>query len=95
VSEEWICTNCERPYHEPPEECAICRNEVVIPRDEYEARYDSVQGRLDRARARLVDPMSSDRNLLDESRFVRVAFLAIVALTALVAAVLIVGALLG
>lgn len=95
MSEEWICTNCERTYHEPPEQCAICRNEALILREDYEARYDSVQGRLARARARLLDPMSSDRNLLDERRSVRVAFLAIVALTALVAAVLIVGALLG
>jgi hypothetical protein len=95
VSEEWICTNCERPYHEPPDECAICRNEVVIPREEYDARYGGVQGRLQRARGRLLEPMASDRSLVGESRVVQAAFLAIVALTTIVAVLLVVGVLLG
>jgi hypothetical protein len=95
VPEEWICTNCERTYHEPPEQCAICRNEVVIPREDYEARFGGLEGRLERARGRLLEPMTSDRSLIAEGRVVQVAFLVITVLTALVAVVLVVGALLG
>lgn len=95
MSEEWICTNCEQTYHEPPDACALCRNEVVIPRSDYDARYGGLEGRLERARGRLVEPMTSDRNLLGESPLVRAAFLAIVALTAVVVGILLVGVLLG
>ncbi len=95
MSEEWICTNCERPYNEPPEECAICRNEVVIPREDYDDRFGGLEGRLERARGRLLEPMSSERSLIADSRFVRVAFLAITVLTVLVAVVLLVGLVLG
>jgi hypothetical protein len=95
VPEEWICTNCERTYHEPPEQCGVCRNEVVIPREEYEARFGGLEGRLERARGRLLEPMASDRSLIADSRFVQVAFLAIAVLTVLVAVVLLVGVVLG
>ncbi|WP_276260871.1 hypothetical protein [Haloglomus litoreum] len=94
MPEEWICTNCERTYHEPPDQCAICRNEVVIPRDDYEARFGGLEGRLERARGRLLEPMASDRSLVTDSRFVRVTFLAIAVLAVLIAVVLLVGALL-
>jgi hypothetical protein len=95
VPEEWICTNCERTYHEPPEQCGVCRNEVVIPREDYEARFGGLEGRLERARGRLLEPMASDRSLIADSRFVQVAFLAIAVLTVLVAVVLLVGVVLG
>lgn len=94
MSEEWICTDCEYPYHEPPAECQMCGNEVVVPRDEYDGGR-GLQGALDRARGRVLAPMATDRNLLDESPLVRVAFLAIVALTAAVVLLLVVGAVLG
>jgi hypothetical protein len=93
VSEEWICTNCEHPYHEPPTDCPVCGHEVVVPREEYDRRGGGVQGALDRARARLLDPMSVDRSLVGESRFVQAAFLAIM-LLAVVVAVFLVGAVL-
>ncbi|MFB6207547.1 MAG: hypothetical protein ABEJ05_13585 [Haloglomus sp.] len=93
--EEWICANCERTYHEPPGACAACRNEVVVPREEYDARYDGLAGRLERARDRLLDPMAADRSLLNESRFVDVAFLAILALAAVGCLSLVLGVLLG
>jgi hypothetical protein len=95
VSEEWICTECEYPYHEPPEECSICGNQVVVPRDEYEARMGGVEGALKRARGRLLRPMTADRNLLGGGRFVRVAFLVITVLTAVLLLVLAASLLLG
>ena len=95
MADEWICAECEYPYHEPPEACSVCGHEVVVPRDEYDARTGGVEEVLKRARARLLDPMSADRNLLGGGRFVRVAFLVIVALTAVVGLLLAVGLLLG
>lgn len=95
MPEEWICTECEYPYHEPPEECGVCGNAVVVPRDEYDAHTRGVDGVLTRARGRLLDPMSADRNLLGGGRFVRLAFLVIVALTAVVSLFLAVGLLFG
>lgn len=95
MSEEWICTECEYPYHEPPEECSICGNQVVVPRDEYEAQMGGVEGALKRARGRLLEPMTADRNLLGGGRFVRVAFLIIAGLTAVLLLVLAASLLLG
>ncbi|PSP99419.1 hypothetical protein BRC89_04545 [Halobacteriales archaeon QS_4_70_19] len=95
MSEEWICTNCEHTYHEPPDICSVCRNEVVVPRSDYDARYVGVEGRLERARGRLLEPMASDRSLLNESPLVRAVFLAIVALTVVVVGVLVLGVLFG
>lgn len=95
MPEEWICTECEYPYHEPPEECSVCGNQVVVLRDEYDSRMGGVGGALERARGRLLEPMAADRNLLREGRFVRVAFLIVAGLTAVVLVVLAAGLLLG
>lgn len=88
VSEEWICTECERTYHEPPAECQICGNEVVVLREEYDRHGGGIQGALNRVSARLLDPRSVDRSLVAEGRFVQAAFLAIMLLAAIVAVVL-------
>jgi hypothetical protein len=93
VSEEWICTECEYPYYEPPAECQMCGNEVVVPRDEYDG--GGLEAAMNRVRSWLLAPMSVDRNLLGGGRFVRAAFLVIVTLAAAVALLLVVGVLLG
>lgn len=88
---DWVCTECERTYHEAPEECRVCGNEAVVPAEELQ------RGRLDRAianaRGALTDPASLDRSLVRPESGVDLAFRLLVVATVLLAAALLLGAL--
>jgi len=69
---EWVCTECERSYHELPEACLACGNEAVVPADE---RGGSQLGRLlGNARDAVLDPANADRSLVRPSSGVDLAF---------------------
>lgn len=86
---EWVCTECERTYHEAPEACGVCGNAAVVPADEYQ------QSRLDRllahARGVLTDPSSVDRSLVRPESGVDLAFRLLVLAAVVLGAALLLG----
>jgi len=88
---DWVCTECERTYHDVPDECRICGNEAVVPAEEFQrSRLDRV---LANARGALTDPASLDRSLVRPESGIDLAFRLLVVATVLLAAALLLGAL--
>lgn len=88
---DWVCTECERTYHEVPEECQVCGNEAVVPAEEFErSRLDRV---LANARGALTDPGSIDRSLVRPESGIDLAFRLLVLATVLLGVALLLGSL--
>jgi len=86
---DWVCTECERTYHEVPDACRVCGNETVVPADEYRpGRLDAL---LENARGALTDPASVDRSLVRPESGVDLAFRLLVLGAVLLAVALLVG----
>lgn len=74
---EWACTECGRTYHEPPESCAICGNDTLVPgEDGRDSRGSTgiLDGFISRAKGVLFDPDTVDRGLLSDSQTVTAIF---------------------
>lgn len=73
---EWVCTNCQRTYHESPEACQLCGHEVIVPENDPRARASF----LEELRWRLLDPIRADTSLVSDNVYlvwaVRVLFVA-------------------
>ncbi|MFC7227336.1 hypothetical protein N0B31_07975 [Salinirubellus salinus] len=86
---DWVCTECERTYHEVPDACGACGNEAVVPVDEHRV------GRLDRllrnARGALTDPSRVDRSLVRPASGVDLAFRLLVLAAVVLAGSLLLG----
>jgi hypothetical protein len=86
---DWVCTECERTYHEAPDACSVCGNGTVVPADEHRV------GRLDRllrnARGALTDPSSVDRSLVRPESGVDLAFRLLVLAAVVLAGSLLLG----
>lgn len=88
---DWVCTECERTYHELPEECRLCGNEAVVPAEAF--RRSRLDRALDTARGALTDPASIDRSLVRPESGIDLAFRLLVLATVLLAVALLLGSL--
>jgi hypothetical protein len=86
---DWVCTECDRTYHEVPDACRVCGNEAVIPADEH--RSGRLGALLENARRRLTDPLSVDRSLVRPESGVDLAFRLLVLGAVLLAVALLAG----
>ena len=75
---EWVCTECDRTYHEAPEYCQLCGNEDLVPADGHPDRF-SLSGLHDR----LFDPLSAESSLVEFNKTVNLAFAVLVVLSVL------------
>ncbi len=86
---EWVCTSCDRTYHEPPEECPVCGSGAVVPAEgRGESRVDSL---LANVRGALTDPATVDRSLVRPESTVSLVFRLLVLASVLLAGALLLG----
>ena len=86
---DWVCTECERTYHEPPEECLVCGSGAVVPAEERgESRVDSLMANV---RGALTDPSTVDRSLVRPESTVSLVFRLLVLASVLLAGALLLG----